>query len=185
MHVVHASFFLFLFTLHFQNKGIEKLDLTPATKCKFSNYEEVDGEYTSVKKFCENGKYFYEDDSYDEVCSDKPKPVTCGKEKGDNKKVVAESCKCGRDSDAPMCAIGDFCWYDEKTCEKKAFPCPVNFEAVSLTIFITFEPIPFDKYKIIKFLSLCAIFFFFSFFFFWFQFSGGRHGVVLWSDIIG
>jgi len=118
---VHASFFLLF--IYFQNKGIEKLDLTPATKCKFSNYEEIDGKYTEVKKFCENGKYFYQDDSYDKVCTDKPKPFSCGTEKVDSKKALTAACKCGYDSDAPMCATGDFCWYSHGTCEKKAYPC--------------------------------------------------------------
>jgi hypothetical protein len=104
------------------NDGTKKLDL-PAGKCRFSNFEEVNGEYKTVNGVCENGKYFYEDDSFKEVCSDMPKPVTCGSEQGDNKKAVTEACKCGRESDAPMCAKGDFCWHDEGTCEKKAFPC--------------------------------------------------------------
>ena len=102
------------------------MDIAPATKCKFSNAVEVDGKYTTVEGFCENGKYFYMDDSYDKVCSDKPKPVSCGKETGDNKKALTAACKCGRSSDAPMCAIGDFCWSSQSTCEKKAFPCPVR-----------------------------------------------------------
>ena len=70
-------------------------------------------------------------------CSSGSGAATC--QTNNNKKAVTESCKCGRDSDAPMCAIGDFCWYDHSTCEKKAFPCPViNFRLFCTILFITF-----------------------------------------------
>ena len=77
----------------------------------------------SVEGFCDANKYFYRDDSFNKVCMDKPKPASCGKATGDNKKAVTAECKCGFSSDAPMCATGDFCWYSQSTCEKKAYPC--------------------------------------------------------------
>jgi len=119
---------LLLLFIYFQNKGLEKL----TTKCKFSNYQEVDGKYTSVEGFCDANAYFYQDDSYDKVCTDKPKPLSCGRETGDNKKALTAACKCGRSSDAPMCAIGDFCWDSQSTCEKEAFPCPVRDSIASI-----------------------------------------------------
>ena len=130
----------------------DEMTKTPPTKdtiCKY--YQDVFACYPAC--YCDNDLYkdalevsLKQADDAIKAMDGGECAIKCGSGSGaatcqtnNNKKAVTESCKCGRDSDAPMCAIGDFCWYDHSTCEKKAFPCPViNFMLFCTILFITF-----------------------------------------------